>query len=161
MNVNNRDIGILKLQIIMAEIPEAFYPQMDKLIGNRLNLILWDAQNCGIRCVLSAEIIERIDMANRKTADGFSDKALLFIENAYKLKALRLEIHMKRNRPREISRADENGFLSIRKAQNVSYFIMKLLDIIAIALLTKASEAVQILPDLAGSKPELFGKLNR
>jgi hypothetical protein len=61
----------------------------------------------------------------------------------------------------EVARTQQNRLIAARKAENFSDFIAELAYNIAVSLLAKAAEAVQILPNLRSGKPKLLRQFRR
>ena len=56
---------------------------------------------------------------------------------------------------------EENGLPVLAEAQNFADFFVKVLDIVAVALLAEAAEAVEVLADLGSREPHFCGKVAR
>ena len=61
----------------------------------------------------------------------------------------------------QISRADEDCFILVAKAEDSSNLFAELIDNISISLLPEAAEAVEILANLRGCQAKLCGELRR
>ena len=98
-------------------------------------------------------------MRNGDVVNLGSHQLRIVVKNSDQLKAAFLKIGMICKGMTQVARADNNGFVSARKPQNLSDFVIEILNLIAVALLSEAAEAVQILPDLRRRNTHFFTQM--
>jgi len=143
----------------MAEIPEIFDSQRDQLIADSFGRGYWQAKDCNRRMILSAELLDFRRIQDRDITDILPDKVGVAVKNSNQRKTLAFKRHMGRNCAAKISGADQNCFILCIQSQNAPDFFLQLMHHIAITLLPKAAEAVQILSNLRGSQSHAVRKL--
>ena len=106
----------------MAEVPEALDAQLDELIGQRGGLRAGDAEHGHLGQVFTAELVQPVHMADRKTPHHLAGQGFLLVEDADELEAPGLKGHVGRDGPAQVSRADEDGLAGLVQAQNQADF---------------------------------------
>ena len=88
MNVSNIKLRIFSENIVVREIPEAFYTEAHKVIYHLGSLVCRQTKNSHIGVVLMTELSNGIIRENRKVFDSDSFIQGIAVKNAYSLKPL-------------------------------------------------------------------------
>jgi len=161
MHVFNVCIGEIEQNIVMREVPERVYAKRHKLFNCRLCVCTGNTKHRHSGLVLGAELFKHIGMLYFDTAYLNVFHGRIAVEYSRKLIAIFRKIYVHCQRTSEITCTDENYLFGDVYAKYLSDLIAKLGDIIAVALLSEAAEAVEVLAYLRGGKAHHLGKLSR
>ena len=156
MDAFNGNLRVFGGDVAVAEIPEAFNSQFHQLIDGGGSSLAGDAQHRHGGAVFPAKIVQNLGVANGDASYHIARHGLVFIEYSDKVEASRLKGHVGGNGAAKIAGADKDGLESVAQAQYFSYFVMKLLNVVAVSLLSESAEAVEVLADLRSGKPHFI-----
>ena len=99
MHVFNLQIREIKRQIVVTEIPNALYSEVDQLLCKRHRRFFRYAEYGYRGQIFAAKLVERLNAPYRNVFNNLTYKRLLAVEQARKAKSHRLKIYMLRYRP--------------------------------------------------------------
>ena len=91
-------------------------------------------------------------------AELTADQLRIGVKRTEQAKTARGKIEVIEQRAAQIARADQNSGALILQAENRAQLLQQLIDIVAVALLSKTAEAVKVLPDLRCGQPHTLGE---
>ena len=145
MNVFNHNILVSFGQVKVREIPESLYAALHQQVGALSRSGLGNAQHGYLGAHNCGKIRHAVHTAYLYAAHGHAYLVFVRVENAAQLHAVFLEIYVNGKRPAQVSRTYEDDLFPAVKSQYLAYLRPKLRQIVAVALLTEAAEAVKIL----------------
>ena len=122
------DDGILVVQgnVVGAEIPVIPNAQRVKLVDGAFHRGTGDAEDRHNRFFIGAERFERIGRQNGQTGKLLADHGFAAVEDADQLKARKIVCDVGRDRPAEISGAEQNAFVRAVQTENIADFLAQL-----------------------------------
>ena len=148
MHVFDRHTESFEVQVLAREVPQAANAALHKVAGNRRGVAARNGQHRHVRVVLrdvGVQLACRLDLV---PAEAAADEVGVCVERAEQLKAARRKVEVVEQRTAEVADAEQDRRASRTQSQNGAQLLLELFDVVAIALLTEAAEAVEILPDL-------------
>ena len=118
--------------------------------GNVSDLLLGAGDDRDIHLMGGAEFLQGIQSQHLDACHGTAHQALARIEHGQDIHPALLEHGLVDEAAAQISRAHDDGMEARADTQNLADLGEEVVDVIAVALLTEAAEAVEILTDLGG-----------
>ena len=142
VDIFHNGVMVLHGDVIMAEVPEIFNSHSIQLVGKLFYRHSGDAQHRHHRLLLPAKGLQILDALNGEAAESMANLPRVIVKNTDKAEALGLEGKVGGNGLPQVSRANEDTFVTVGDPENIPDFITELVHHIAIALLSEAAEAV-------------------
>ena len=161
MDVLHHHLGGRVAQLHTHVVPESLDLTGHKAGGDVSDLLLGAGDDRNIHLMLGAEVLQSIQCQHLDTRHGTAHKALTRVEHGEDIHPALLEHGLVDEAAAQVSRAHDDGMEARTDAQNLADLGEEVVDIIAVALLTKAAEAVEILTDLGGGDVHHGGQLSR
>ena len=161
MHIFHQNI-IGNLQIHMTEVPDTFHTPFCQIMSNFHSLRTRQCQNGNVHVVVFHIFLHFVHIVNFHAADGHANQTGIDIKNCFDDKTAFFKIGIIDQRLTDVAAADDDHVVHAIQSQYLFDFIVKIFYIIAISLLTKAAEIVQILTNLRGCNihlcTEFFGR---
>ena len=161
MYILDRNTESLQMQILAREVPQAADAALDQTARDRRRVAARDGQHRNIRVELVDIVVKLFCVPHLIAAKSAADQLRTGVECTQQLKAARREIEVVEQGAAEVAGAQKNRRASCAQAQDRAELLLQLFDIVAVALLTEAAEAVEILPDLRCRQPHPLGQCAR
>ena len=146
---HGRTLGIiLELKLDAREVPKAPHAAIGQTVGDLFGGTFRNGQNGKVHVILLTKALERVHVANSQPVHGFSNQCGIDVEQSDDVYAALFKHGRTHQRATQIANTDDDGTKSCTDAKDLGNFSIKIVDVIAVALLTEAAEAVEVLTDL-------------
>ena len=159
MYVLNRNVGGGDVEVYSGEVPYPVHAEPDERLRDGVRLALWHRKHGDVYLIELNEGFKVVSVAHERAVDRLAHEVGRDVERAEQLNAAVLEAEVRDERVAEIAGADDDRSELFIHAERLSDPVAQLTDVIAVALLAEAAEAVEILADLACSKAHLSAEL--
>lgn len=150
MHIFHNDMRIVDTQVKVAEIPESADAERDQLIRKLLRSSFRNAEDSHLRMLLFTEFRKLLHGLDRKPRRFCTVEFLVSVEDPDQTAAALLKIQMRCDRLAEIARTDQDHAGAFIDTEDRTDDFTQFTDIVAVTLLTKTAEAVEILSNLGG-----------
>lgn len=161
MDVLHHDLGGTVAQLHTHVVPESLDLTGHQAGGDISDLLLGAGDDGDIHLMLGAEVLQGIQSQHLDARHGAPHKSLARIEHGEDIHAPLFEHGLVDEAAAQVSRADDDGVEARSNAEDLADLGEEVVDVIAVALLTEAAEAVEILADLGGGDVHHGGQLAR
>ena len=158
VDIFDSDIFIVDAKVIVGKVPECLDTEFYELFGDFLSISLWYAQHSHSGLMFFTESFKVIVMHNCQPCDFKADNSFICIEDTCKFTAAGFKIDMRRYSTPEVACAYKDSIESFIDTEYLAYLFMQAFDMVAIALLAEAAEAIEILSYLGSGKLHSQGK---
>ena len=148
-------------ELDVGEVPDALYTEGDEAVSDLLCDAFGHRQHRDGGVIGGAVGVQLVHPANGDAVHRGADDSGGDVEGGVEEEAALVEVKVLQQRVTEVARADDDEAALVIHAEDVADLGAQLHDVVAVALLTEATEAIQILPYLACGKLHPFGKLTR
>ena len=144
------------MQILAREIPQAAHAAVDQTARDRRRVAARDGEHRRIRVMRLEECVERAAVPHLIAAEGLARQRGIGVKRAQQAKPAGCKVKVVEQRAAQIARAQQDRRAPGAQAEDRAQLLLQFVDIIPIALLSKAAKAVEILPDLRSGQPHAF-----
>lgn len=145
VNILDNNVLMRNRQIVVAEVPERFYSERNQFIRIFLSGSLGDTEYRYLGLIFGDKAFHTAYMHYRKVGNFFVFLAQVAVKDTDKLPAVFAEVHVARDSFSEVACAEKHRLVSSVDAENFSYLGAQFDQVIAVALLSEAAEAVKVL----------------
>ena len=143
---------------VVGKIPDAADAAAHQPVGHPLGRRHGDGQQShadrrAAQVVLQLVRVDHGDAGNRR-----ADQLRVHVEGGQKLKAVGVEFEVFNQGAAQVAGPQDHDGVALVDPQNAADLLPEAFDLIAVALLTEAAEAEQVLPDLGGGQPHGFAQ---
>ena len=150
MNILEENIGLIRAQLHIGEVPKALDTQVDKAAGHGLGHMLGNGKHRHIGPIVGNILLQLVHGADGDSMDAGADEVGGDIKGGVYMEADLFKVEVLQQSVAQMAYADDDKAVALVDAQDMPDLGAKLGHIVAIALLTELTEATQILADLGG-----------
>ena len=136
------------MKVLAGEIPQAADTALYQTACNTRCVSARNGEHRHIRLVALNELRKRIRAAHLMTAKALTDELRICVKRTQQLKAAGRKVKVIEQCTTEVADTQQNRRAAGPQTHDRTQLLLQFVDIIAVALLTKAAEAVKVLTNL-------------
>ena len=155
MNILEENIGLIRAQLHIGEVPKALDTQVDKAAGHGLSHMLGNGKHRHIGPIVGNILLQLVHGADGDSMDAGADEVGGDIKGGVYMEADLFKVEVLQQSVAQMAYADDDKAVALVDAQDMPDLGAKLGHIVAIALLAELTKAAQVLPNLGGGNVHL------
>ena len=139
---------LVKRQFFSRKVPKPSDTAGNQTLGNLSRVLLGQGENRHVDRDLGAEFLQLAHIADHNTSNRAADQRRIHVEHRNDVDTALFKHGCSYQGSAKVARSDDDGLQTCVHSQKLANILIKIINVVSVALLSKAAKAVEVLADL-------------